>query len=268
MNIKMKGGVLIRRTNIEELDWITINPSLKLYKSFCSEYSFNDRNRMDFEWIERQLDYVYNLTQYQKDILYSYTKYGDKIVNNYLRNTLTDAILEQTIESIQRNRNHPFILHNLLDFTTKNTLLSSIHTYSLELEQIILNAPKLKIPIKAFRGIKDINYIGNTNTKTTTHEFISSSLYLPSTEMFMNDNCCLLELSISPEIPCLFIASVSKEPGEYEILITKSVKMTVLNSTLKKFLDIPAYTLSKNIFDVISNYELDEKRVFECIVTN
>lgn len=104
----MKGGV-IKKSNIESLDWITVNPSLKLYKSICSEFSFNDGNYMDFEWIDKQIQYINNLTDYQKDILYSYTKYGDVLLNNFLRNSLTDNIIESILQQIKKDSTHPLL---------------------------------------------------------------------------------------------------------------------------------------------------------------
>jgi hypothetical protein len=260
----MEGG-MIKKRNIEGLDWISINPTLKIYNTLCSEYNFNDINYMDFEWIEQQLNYINNLTDYQKDILYSYTKYGDELVNNYLRNTLSDHILEKTIEKIKTNTFHPLLTNNILSFNSKDELLKSIHKYVHTLSEIIMNAPKLKTPIKVFRGINSIDHILKFKSKKTIDGFLSTTLYLPSTETFMGDNCCLLEITITPETPCLFIASVSKEPGEYEILINNSAQLIVKNITVKKILDIPNIS-NDNILDIISNYELDEKKVLECVI--
>lgn len=258
----MKGGA-IKRKNIEGLDWVSINPTLQTYKTICSEFSFNDSNYMDFEWIEEQISYIISLSDYQKDIIYSYTKHGDVLINNYLRNTLTDSIVEKIIGQIKKNLTHPLLTTNILNFDTKDLLLKSIHTMIIEMNTIIMNAPKIKTPIKVFRGVKNVDHILKSTSKQNISGFLSSTLYLPSTEAFMDDTCCLLEIIIPPEIPCLFIASISKEPGEYEIIINNSVHLRVFNNTIKKILDIPNIS-NNNILDIISNYELVEKNVLEC----
>jgi hypothetical protein len=262
----MKGGVIIRRKNIEELEWASINPTLKAYKPFCSEFSFNDKNYMDFEWIESQLEYINNLSQRQKDIVYSYTKYGDVLINNYLRNTLSDDILNTTKQYIQENRTHPMSISNLLVFDTKQSLLQSINTVISELRQIILNAPRPKKPIKVFRGIKDSNHLSLLKPQIL-NGFLSTTLYLPSTELFMDDNCCLLELYLNTNVPCLFIAPISKEPGEYEILLKDLCTINIVEQSIKKYLDIPNFHTVPNLLDIASRYELDEKTVFECIIS-
>lgn len=263
----MKGGVFLKRTDIEGLDWISIDPTLKTYSTFCSEFSFNDKNYMDFDWIEEQLKYVNTLSEGKRKILYSYTKYGDVLINNLLRDTLTDELLGNMIDAIQQNIQHPLLVDNILNFDTKQSIIESIKRYALELKQIIIDAPKLKIPIKVFRGIKEDKHITNLN-KRNNNGFLSTTLYLPSTEMFMGEECCLLEITISPEVPCLFIAPISKEPGEFEILIDNSFKLTVINRTVKKYMDIPNITTMNNALNITSKYSLDEKNVIECIITS
>lgn len=113
--------------------------------------------------------------------------------------------------------------------------------------------------------MKYVNYMNQSNIDTI-HSFFSTTIYLPSAESFMDDQCCLLECILTPYTPCLFIAPVSKEPGEYEILINNSCHIAVNNITIKKILDIPNISMN-TLFNIISNYNFSEKKVIECIIT-
>lgn len=88
----MKGDILYIK-DLKQLEKFDIKITSPLYKEICNIYSFNDGNFIDFEWAEKQMEYINNLTDRQKHIIRTYTIYSDKLINNYLRKTLkTDDI--------------------------------------------------------------------------------------------------------------------------------------------------------------------------------
>lgn len=69
--------------------------SWKIYKeynnfneSFLISSSLNNELLMDTKWLQRQKEYVYNLSKYDIFTLKGYTHYGDILVNSYLRDVL------------------------------------------------------------------------------------------------------------------------------------------------------------------------------------
>ena len=114
------------------------------------------------------------------------------------------------------------------------------------------------------RGIKDTSHLSKINEKPG---FLSTSLYLPSLQEFMKDEyCCILEIIIQPNTPCLFIATLSKEVGEFEMLCHDGCKLAILHEKDKEMIDAYDFDIISNIRNSTSNHDLEKKHIFEAVL--
>ena len=75
-------------------------------------------------------------------------------------------------------------------------------------------------------------------------------MYLASATQYMMGDCCLLELYVEKETPCLFTSHISRHRNEFEITLIPQTIMTYRKCTKKYLIDqIEAY----NTFDVFFN---------------
>jgi hypothetical protein len=244
------GGVVYMR-DIRELEAFDIPPTHIINK----RYVFNNKQLIDYEWIEQQLKYIDHLSDRKKHIIRAYTIYGDKFVNNYLRGTLTSDLIDTVLEECKKHNENPFLYqhrditqHDNIDLDYKKNIIKYIKSFIVELSDIILNSPKLRKQIKVFRGLSDGQFIVDSLQTTiqsngsrlqyiTNNEFISTSIYLASASNFMKGDCCLLELLIEPDVPCLFTAHMSRRRNEYEITLIPGTIMKYRKFTKKYIID-------------------------------
>lgn len=271
----MKGGIIYMK-NIKELESFDISPNHILNSKFV----FNNKQYLDYNWIEKQIEYINNLSDRQKHIIRAYTIYGDKFLNNYLRNTLTSQKINELINECINNNENPF-LYQHLDMTNqieindiyKENINKYIEIFIKEFNKIIYNAPRLSKKIKVFRGLENGDFIvkslktNNTDRYMIINDYMSTSIYLASASNFMNGDCCLLELYVEPNTPCLFTAHMSRHRNEYEITFMPNIKMRYIKCTRKYLLDEMEYYDDYEIF--IKPQENDVKiiRMCEFIVT-
>jgi hypothetical protein len=266
----MKGGILYIK-DLKEIEKFTIDNRLKLYKDICKDYSFNDTNFIDYDWIEKQMNYINNLSDRQKHIIRAYTIYADKLINNYLRNTLKKNIIIQILKITSNLNENPFMYQHYdktgrynVDIEYLENILDYIKEYIIEFSNIIHQSPKLTKPIKVFRGIKTDNYLHNIITNV---DFISTSMYLESATYFMKNNCCLLEITLDISTPCLFTAHISRCRTEYEITLAPNTLMSNIKKTEKILLNQPEYYESLDIFTQPYKYNAPSANVYECNIT-
>jgi hypothetical protein len=246
----MKGGILYMK-NIRELETFDISPLHPIHSTFV----FNNRQMIDYIWIEKQMNYINTLTERQKYIVRAYTIYGDKFINNYLRNTLSDGQIRNFIDDAFRNNENPFLYQHYDktgSYDINDTYIKYIKEYIIkfidEFKEIIYNSPRLTKKMRVFRGIRDgtflmdgieINDDSNQYYKNT--EFLSTSFYLESATNFTENDCCLLELNLDTDVPCLFTAHISRRRNEYEITIAPDTIMKLVKCKRKFVLNDPSY---------------------------
>jgi hypothetical protein len=263
---KMKGGVIHMR-DIMALEKFNIDPISSVYNDIKKQFTFNDSNFIDYDWISHQINYINALSDRQKHILRAYTIYGDKFVNNYLRNTLTDTKLQELINDMNRSNEDVFMYQHsgLSGIKPTNTdyiriVRQFIPLFIDELNHIIINSPPLVKPIKVFRGVKDRTFFNATVQQTSIeyNEFISTSMYLPSatTDVFMGPTCCLFEMTLNPGTPCIFIAHMSRRRNEFEITLGLNTKHTVINVNKKLLLNDMDHYDNTDIFINPSTYDV------------
>jgi hypothetical protein len=241
----MKGGIIHMR-DIKELESFDISPN----HIINSKFIFNNREYLDYNWMERQIEYINNLSDRQKHIIRAYTIYGDKFINNYLRNSLTTQLIYKLLDECKKNNENPF-LYQHYDMTKnkdindiyKENIIKYIELFIKEFNKIIEDSPRLNKKIKVFRGLENGNFIVNSLKRKEmeqymiTNDYMSSSIYLASATNFMKGDCCLLELYIEPNTPCLFTAHMSRRRNEYEITFMPNMKMRYIKCTRKYVLD-------------------------------
>ena len=255
--------------DILELETFDICSNHISYESFIKYYVFNNKHYIDYEWIQKQIDYINNLSDREKHILRAYTIYGDKFVNNYLRNTLTMNNINILIQSMIQNREDVFLYQqqdisgpspNNSNYATM--ILQYIPLFIDELTKIIHNSPPLTRQIAVFRGIKNTQYFStaSSNPIIVNNEFISTSIYLPSatTESFINGSCCLFEMKLNPGIPCIFTAHISRRRGEFEITLAPGTRHTVLYRNAKFLLNESEHYETTDVFINPSKYNINK----------
>ena len=259
--------------NIRELEAFDI-PSLH---PIHSTFIFNNRQMIDYTWIENQMNYINTLTERQKYIIRAYTIYGDKFINNYLRNTLLDNQVRHFINDALRNNENPFMYQHYDktgSYDVNDTYMKHIQDYIVsfieEFKEIIYKSPRLTKKMRVFRGIRDGTFLldgiqvnkNNTQYYKNT-EFLSTSFYLESATNFTENDCCLLELTLDISVPCLFTAHVSRRHNEYEITIAPDIIMKLVKCKHKFVLNEPTYYDDINTLFYPNKYNIPIMRMCE-----
>lgn len=248
----MKGGVIPMHL-ISQLETFDIDPN----HIITNKFAFNNKQQIDYVWIKEQLDYTNALTDRQKHIVYSYTIYGDKFINYHLRGKLTLKLIKDIVDECKKNKENPFKYQHLdktgkieIDDQYVENIVEYIVAFIEEFRDIIIYSPRLRKNIKVFRGLKDGHYIINSiqGGFMINSDFISTSIYLASASNFMNGDCCLLELYIDVDTPCLFTANLSRRRGEYEITLINKTVMKYMRCTKKYILDNAEYYHDLSVF--------------------
>lgn len=229
---------------------------------FHDTFVLATENKLDVSWIDLCNNYVDSLSQADKYIIHNYTYSGDEFVNSVLRENTMNAIFKTLnacgidILAIQIfNMFHTnitgFIQHNnslsesgkiTLDALVKNhnllndqeVIVKLLKDYSSQLMRIIREGPRLRKPILTFRGVKK-DYIQELNVPITLKGFQSTS-YIPDIAVQFMD-CCLYEIIITTDTPCLAIQNAAKIRKEYEILLGINTMALVSDLKPKPFFD-------------------------------
>lgn len=272
----MKGGIIHMR-NIKQLESFDISPN----HIINSKFVFNNKQYSDYIWMEKQIEYINNLSNRQKHIIRSYTIYGDKFINNYLRNTLTTSLIDLLLDECINNNENPFLYQhqditntNEINNIYKNNIIQYIKNFIDEFNEIIINSPRLTKKIKVFRGLQNGDFItrslkqnNNSRQYMITNDYMSTSIYLASVSNFMKGECCLLELYIEPDTPCLFTAHMSRRRNEYEITFIPKMTLSYVKCTRKYLLDEIEHYDDYKIFLQPREHRVKIVRMCEFIVT-
>jgi hypothetical protein len=259
----MKGGIYHMK-NINRLETFDVDPHNDLH----SEYLFNNRNEMDYDWIRRQINYMNNnLSDRHKHIIRSYTKYGDVFVNNYLRGTLSDELIDKTLATIKEynlhnlNQLNPFMIQHKrktgrtsIDELYRLNIIEYVRQYIAELRKIIDKSPRLSKNITLFRGVENPDYLLQSYNESSPMYFIekgfmSTTFRIDSAVQFSSGpNSCIFELHVSRHTPCLLTGHISDKPGEFEIMLVPNMVM----SSLTPITPILKYVISDSEFHMIT----------------
>lgn len=235
--------------------------SFKVPKSLLNSYNASNLT----EFLNNNQAYLDRLSMRERINLYGYTKAGDQLVNMYLRNDI--QALEQYISS-RGNYQHIPIYYQLRDrgapegideihswLRTKDTqslikiFISAIKSYIDELVKVFDNSPALTRPITVFRGVKTAYYKTDNSNVFHNREFMSASLD-PDIAITFTDStagCCFKQINLVPGAKAIFIAPLSQEPNELEVLLPPGNKFMVSEkiNTTQRSQDSTARTLSR-----------------------
>jgi hypothetical protein len=132
-----------------------------------------------------------------------------------------------------------FFNENYRKMSNQFVLRRLLKSYVDELQKIIENAPRLGKNLRTYRGSKNEDFLEPGILSFINRGFSSTSLSFTVaagfTKSYYNVNCCIYDIDIDKSVPVLSIASVSKFPGEQEILISKNVvyDRSILVRTMK-----------------------------------
>jgi len=234
----MKGGVYFIN-QIKELPIHSIHPNHILHSSFL----FNNAQRMDYDWMTSQFDYLSKMSPRQIDIIRSYTTFTDKIVNNYLRGTLTPFMIEMALEKGIPTNDIPFKhqhydktgtyrVNNVKDAEYHANIKQYINEYIREFSELIREAPPLVKPVTVFRGVKEDGFIAESllqNEETSelyliNKGFTSTTFRIESAVSFIDEPCCIIELELMPSMPCMIAGYWSRSRSEFEIIMLPDMR--------------------------------------------
>lgn len=164
------------------------------------------------KWIHKQTEYL-NSSSRIRDVVKAYTYHGDRLVNTYMRRTLTHPL--ELMKSIQPDLKFP-LAHQVLDvydelltkgmvgppvqdmwlsagevnheavmklynnnfafFNRLNVLYPLVNAYRKELSKIIKQSPRLGYDRVVFRGVQEESYHAPGTIGYVTDSFVSTSL--------------------------------------------------------------------------------------------
>lgn len=264
----MKGGV-IHLSNIEQIPMMNlplIGQIRTPYERYERDYTFMNRAFIDGEWMKQQMIYIDQLNEKQKHIVRSYTTYSDKLVNRHLRGMLTVTQLHRILESIRNTDHDPFFY--LRQDDPGRDEIEYLEQFIILFKDIITHSPRVSKPILLFRGIKEDTYINNLSQHNINGniymehlDFISTSFYLPSAMNFIQyeGDCCLIEMYLYPEVPCLLTGHLSRYRGEYEITIIPNTYIKIHYKKNKLIMDEEHYYVhGTDVFHHPSHYGISQ----------
>lgn len=113
-----------------------------------------------------------------------------------------------------------------------------------EMMDILLRAPRPRAPFVVYRGVSTEHQTSLTFTST---DFWSTSIspdaaldFAKGGTGFDNEYCCVYEITVSADVPCMFLNPISKVSGELEILLLPSTVYTSSSRMSRKALYPPA----------------------------
>jgi hypothetical protein len=120
-----------------------------------------------------------------------------------------------------------FFNENYRKISNQFVLRRLLKSYVDDLQKIIENAPRLGKNLHTYRGSKNEDFLEPGILSLINRGFSSTSLSFTVatgfTQTYYDLKCCIYDIDIDKSVPVLSIDSVSKFPGEQEILISKNV---------------------------------------------
>jgi hypothetical protein len=241
----MKGGIVHMR-DIRQIQMFDMDKEHPLHKSFL----FVNKQWIDMEWLQEQINYMDQLSERKKHIVYTYTIYGDKLMNQYIRGNLRDQDVERILQDAKRARINPLKYQHMdetkseeMDDIYFQNVMRYIPQYIQEFSDIVRESPPLKHPIRVFRGIQNGEYIqqsikryGNFRGYYHQNDFLSTSIFITPPAEFTAKQCCILEWVVDPSVRCLFTAHLSRRRYEYDITIEPDTYVDIEAPIRHKFM--------------------------------
>ena len=118
---------------------------------------------------------------------------------------------------------------NMGFFSNAANITSLLEQYKNDLVRIINGSPRHKKPIVVYRGIQSEAHL--TGLRFQNIDFLSTTLdpysVLPFTKTYENTtgrvrakfSCCVYEMTIEPNVPCMYMQFISRYANEFEVLV-------------------------------------------------
>lgn len=122
-------------------------------------------------------------------------------------------------------------------FSYAPRILTFLEQYKQELDAVLARAPKAPMNFTVFRGIESEGHLSDLTFKTA--DFLSTSLSpQPVIQSFTRKmrtddvtsrtyHCCVYELTVRRDVPCVFLEPITLYQGEYEILIAPGMLVSL-----------------------------------------
>lgn len=170
-------------------------------------------------FVQKQKDYIDNLSEVDKRIVSLYTHNGDIIINKFIRNNfqLNDNIIDYY-------NNHE-LLHSLCLLESKEVndskeqLTNCLFYFYTKLQFLILNAPKTPCDITVYRGANSNRIIPDSLVFMNQGFFSTSLLKEVAYGFATKDTSIILHITIPKNKRCLFLFLKSVYPAEFEVLM-------------------------------------------------
>jgi hypothetical protein len=124
-------------------------------------------------------------------------------------------------KKLQRDIIHTIFAENVEWFSNPRNIEPLVTDLIIKTVKIILNAPRSNYRIKVYRGV--------TSEHLNSLNFISSDFwstsYIPNSALKFaglgaySTYWCIYEITIMPDVPCLYISDLSKYSSEFEVLL-------------------------------------------------
>jgi len=171
-------------------------------------------------------------------------------------------------KKLQRDIIHTIFAENVDWFSNPRNIEPLITDLIIKTVKIILNAPRSNYRIKVYRGV--------TSEHLNSLNFISSDFwstsYIPNSALKFaslgaySTYWCIYEITIMPDVPCLYISDLSKYSSEFEVLLPPFIQYRTSDRVDLKGLytdDIydgkPIVRIPRNILSITSNTSNNRK---------
>jgi len=262
---KFLGGIL----QPDKYIFININPSLK--NLIHNTFLVTSTSYFNLDWFKKSIEYTKNLSNNDKYILFSYTHTGDRVINMLIREpekkydaykillTMKDILIAPQLFSMFPDLYSDDMFMNIYTLSMKgketihtimetNKLLDiTIPSFNVELmdklvktciddlRRIIYNGLRNDKPMILFRGIQS-DYLSTSNIPKELKGFQSTTYNIEIAKTFKE--CCIYEVILMPNTPCIVLEDISDYCREREILIDTDVYAMVYPLEDKFVLDI------------------------------
>jgi hypothetical protein len=146
--------------------------------------------------------------------------------------------------------NMPLIRRLLRDnfdyFRVAEHVLPFVEQFKRELTAVIARAPRAPVAFTVFRGIHRETHLSELTFQNV--DFLSTSIVPESVVEYFTDkiesklgptyHCCVYELTVRPDVPCIYLEPVTECSGEYEILLPPDLVVS-LEATVQMKLFVP-----------------------------
>ncbi len=211
---------------------------------FLRKWVSVDFESTDFnKYKKEQYDFLETLTSDEKRLLKTYTYQGDRVINDILRNNVSQTQPTRIVHNITK------LDPNIKEYSRRGgevettvptpseikqkapvDIVGTLPLYINKFLNVFKKVPVLKTPLKVYRGIK-----ADEVTEIHGNQFLSTSYDMHAINSFRGEDCCTLFITLQPGVRALFIHALSPYKHEKEILVGPPFKATIKKTTYEGF---------------------------------